>query len=406
VADGAPSDGEATAGDGVAPTPRVAVVGISVNRFCGVRDHATLLAAELERRGVPCSMHWLSRTSSGLGASRREVREWAAGLGEELSAAGADVVLLHYSVFSYCYRGVPLFVAPTLAAIDRAGVSIVVVGHELAYPWHHAGLRGKLWAIAQRPALRQLVRRASGVIVTADFRAQWLGSRWWLPRRAVLVAPVFSNLPAPRAASGGEVKAGMVGLFGYAYGGVAVDAVLDALARLPAAKLRLLGSPGPDSAAGEAWRADARSRRIEDALSFSGELPAQELSDEMARCAVLLFADVSGPSSRKGTLAGALASGRPLVAIDGPLRWQLLVDSDAARVVEPTADALAQALGELLSDTPQADALGARGREFAEREMGVARTAEAVLALVGQTEATGATGAAPVRASQLSRAER
>jgi len=94
-------------------------------------------------------------------------------------------------------------------------------------------LRGKLWALAQRPAVLGLVRASSAVIVTADFRADWLNGRWWLPRRDVRVAPVFSNLPParppPGAQAGANIERDVVGLFGYSYGGVAIEAVLDAL---------------------------------------------------------------------------------------------------------------------------------------------------------------------------------
>jgi hypothetical protein len=61
--------------------------------------------------------------------------------------------------------------------------------------------------------------------------------------------------------------------------------------------------------------------------------------------------------------------------------------------VSPTAQALADALAELLADEPRRAALGARGREFAHSRMGVERTAAAVLALLDQLD-----GAAPAPA--------
>jgi glycosyltransferase involved in cell wall biosynthesis len=184
--------------------------------------------------------------------------------------------------------------------------------------------------------------------------------------------------------SGGPV----VGLFGYSYQGAAVSLILDALRELRergvAAHLELLGAPGRSSSAGEAWLAGARTRALSDALSFSGALHAQALSDELAACDVLLFADAAGPSSRKGSRAGSLASGTPVVAIDGPQSWPELVHADALRVVEPTATALAEALAALLGDRRERESLGARGRSFAAHEMGVARTAEAVRALMDE----------------------
>jgi colanic acid biosynthesis glycosyl transferase WcaI len=149
-------------------------------------------------------------------------------------------------------------------------------------------------------------------------------------------------------------------------------------------RLELLGAPGNDSPSARAWSAGARSRGLELAVSFSGALPAQELSDALAGCEILMHAEPSGPTSRKGTLAGSLAAGRPVVAIDGPLKWQELLDAQAALVVQPSATALADALATLLADEPRAEALGARGRAFAETNMGVTRSAQVLGGLLAE----------------------
>src|ERR1035438_278551 len=105
------------------------------------------------------------------------------------------------------------------------------------------------------------------------------------------------------------------------------------------------------------WAAMAQSRAIADSLSFSGTLSAQELSDALAGSDVLLYVDPMGPASRKGTLAGSLASGRPLVALEGRRRWQQLIDSDAARVIPRTSAALVEAIQTLLADSEARQAL-------------------------------------------------
>jgi glycosyltransferase involved in cell wall biosynthesis len=295
-------------------------------------------------------------------------------------------VLLHYSVFSYSHRGLPLFVHPTLAALRGARVPLVAMMHELVYPWTHGGWRGKVWALSQRALLIDVMRASSAAIVTADARAQWLASARWLPKRRVLVAPVFSNLPTPQAEPARDRPGNVIGLFGYSYQGAAVSLVLDALRLLHDrggdAELRLLGAPGRSSSAGEVWLTAARTRALEPALSFSGALPGQALSNALAACDLLLFPDAAGPSSRKGTLAASLASGRPIVALDGPNRWSKLIEAEAARVAQPTAPALADAVGALLADAQARETLGARGRAFAEREMGVARSVEAVMSIL------------------------
>jgi glycosyltransferase involved in cell wall biosynthesis len=70
------------------------------------------------------------------------------------------------------------------------------------------------------------------------------------------------------------------------------------------------------------------------------------------------------------------------VAIDGPRTWPELVAAEAAEVVPPTAEDLANALEALLLDEGRRAALGARGRAFAESHMSLAHTADAVTSLV------------------------
>lgn len=361
---------------------------MSVRATCGVHDHATLLAAELTHHNVAPTMHWLQRSEASIRAARSELRAWARPLARQLERDPPDAVLLHYSVFSYSYRGIPLFVHPTLAALHSSRIPLVAMMHELAYPWRYSGLRGDIWALTQRALLIDVMRASKAAIVTADVRTEWLASRPWLPKRPIPVAPVFSNLPAPSAGPPHARSEQVMGLFGYSYEGAAVSLVLDAITLLKDAgsdvRLRLLGAPGRTSSAGQAWVQAAGERGLADALSFSGALPAQALSDALADCDVLLFPDAAGPSSRKGTLAASLASGRPVVALDGPNRWSKLMEAQVASVVAPTPRALADAVGALLTDEDRRERLGASGRAFAEQEMGVARSAEVVMGLLGE----------------------
>lgn len=366
---------------------------MSLGSTCGVHDHAMLLADALSREGVESSSQWLWRRESSLRGARSEIGGWARALGPELERSKPDAVLLHYSVFSYSFRGLPLFVRPALSALRCTGVPVIPVMHEFVFPWALGGSRGKVWALTQRAVLIDVMRAASGVVVTTDSRAAWLASRPWLPRRRVVVAPVFSNLPPPTAGPRPERSFAVLGLFGYSDEGAA-SLVLDMLALLRGrgvhAQLALLGGPGRGSRVGDTWLAQAASRGLYGLLSFSGVLPAAALSDALAACDVLLFVDPSGPTSRKGTLAGSLASGRPVVAIDGPQCWPELVRAEAVQVVQPTSRALADALEALLVDDTRREALGERGRAFAARESGLARSAEIVSALLGEVVGAGA----------------
>lgn len=359
---------------------RVAAIGASTDDPCGVRDHAALLSQALDADGVQSSLHWLSREASSLGAARAELAAWARRLSVELEAERPDALLLHYSVFAFSHRGVPLLGGPVLAALRRQPAPLVCVMHEFAYPWRLGGLRGKVWAATQRVALASLVRASAALLVTAEPRARWLRGRLWLARRPVLLAPVFSNLPL--ATAGATVAPATLGLFGYAHEGVAVETVLDALAGLRArgsdASLLLLGAPGRDTPAGARWLGAARTRGVAEQVSFSGRLPAQELADALARCEALLFAERGGPTSRKTTLAASLASGRPVVALDGHSTWGELAGARAALIVAPEPAALADAIGRLLTDARLRADQGERGRAFAARTMSVEHSAQVV----------------------------
>jgi glycosyltransferase involved in cell wall biosynthesis len=380
-----------TAGEGalerLAAGARVDSIGISIDQPCGVRDHAVLLAAALGEGGCSCPLHWLSRPSTTLAAERADVRSWAQTLTRELQRTPPDVALLHYSVFAFSHRGVPVFVRPVLAALRDRRVPLVTFMHEFAYPWRLGGVRGKVWAATQRLALREVVQASAAIVVSSDARADWFLARPWLPRRQTSVAPVFSNLPAGGARATGERSpdgggVARVGLFGYAHEAVAVDTVLDALRLLRddglELELALLGAPGRASPAGAHWEQAAARRALAGTIGFSGRLPAQDLSDELARCAVLLFAERGGPTSRKTTLAASLDSGRPVVALDGRNSWAELLQSGAAVVVPPDARSLANALARLLCDREERVRQGERGRAFAQRAMSVEQSARIV----------------------------
>ena len=373
-----PSPPERDHGGGV----RVASFGMALGETSGMRDHARLLAEALPAEGIGSSLHWLVREQRSLAGAHREVAAWARALEGALREERPRALVMHYASFAYAQRGIPVFLAPALRVARRSGVPLIAVMHELAYPFR-GGASGYLWASTQRAALLALMRASAAAVVTTEQRVAWLRSRRWLPERPVAFAPVYSNLPPP--APEVPVDELRLGLFGYAYEGANRGLVLDALARLRErlpARLELLGAPGPGTATAAAWLEQAERRGVAQAITFSGRLPAQELSDELAACAVLLCAASPGPTPRKGTLAASLASGRPVVAIDGHLTWQELCEQDALSVVAPDGDALAAELGRLLSDGGAREALGGRGRAFHDRRMAASCTARLVSAIV------------------------
>jgi len=358
------------------------VIGASEGPICGVRDHARHLSEALQDRGVDLTTVWWERQG---GRSIRQVfcdaQPWLHQLSQVLTDVEPSVILVHYSVFSLSYRGLPIIPIQVFRVLNQAKIPIVTFLHEYAYPWGRHEWRGFLWAFTHRAVLAVVVARSSGLIVTTPGRARWLASRWWLPSRTVSVSPVFSNMPRPENDCEAARFGTRVGLFGYGHEGVLRETVLAALLALRNdghnVVLLLIGAPGADSVAGRGWVGPAGRRG--GIVEFTGVLPAQHLSNTLAACDVLLFADVDGPSSRKTTLAASLVSGRPVIALDGPQAWVELIRANALAVVQRDPEALAEVIGQLLANHAAADALGARGRAFAEGHMSVHRAATVVL---------------------------
>ncbi|GAC1361645.1 MAG: hypothetical protein NVSMB32_00920 [Actinomycetota bacterium] len=352
-------------------TIRLLVVGASATAICGVRDCSRVLTGALTERGLAVSTAWWERGSTrGLRCGLRGLRSWRGDVSRINSERGCDIIVWHYSVFTHSLRGVPLL-APLMArSLNKLGVPVVLYLHEFVYPFGRSGWRGLLWALSQRAALRALFTKSAGAVATTQERAGWIAGRVWLPRRPIAFVPVFSNLPPQPAHpdASGELKTLSLGVLGFGSEGTQVDTVIGALRGLPAhgidGRLLLLGAPGPDGAHGEAWRRSARRSGCEPAVSFTGIRQPQELAQDLAAVDVVVFPEVSGPTSRRGTLAASLACGKPIVALDGPDTWRRFIDERAMVLVPDSSEAMLEEIVSLAEDPSRRRALGGRARDF------------------------------------------
>lgn len=363
-------DGHENRRAGTAPT-RLITIGVSTSPICGVREYGRVLEDALRRQGVAVRSMWWERNEAwsaarALGAFRTWMDQVAAAVGHDRP----DWIVCHYSVFSYCHRGMPTLVPTMARRLKDLGVPVVPVLHEMAAPWQGRGWRGAVVALSHRAALRGLLGVTTGAVVTTEDRLSWLRSRPYLPGRPALCQPVFSCLPlAPgdraEPPAGGEEAS--LGSFGWAEGGVRIDPVVRALAMLRhrglKAHLTLIGAPGPDSPRGRAWQAAVARAGCSDALHFTGVLEPGALALELARPTVLVVADESGPSSRRTTLAAALVAARPVVALDGPQSWRQAVDAGAILVADG-AGSMAELIEDLVHDGRRRQAQGAAALGF------------------------------------------
>ena len=297
--------------------------------------------------------------------------------------------------------------SPPCAARARPLVTLL---HEYAYPWGRAGLRGAVWALTQRAVLIEVVRASTALDVTADFRAERLASRRWLPRRPVVVAPVFSNLPEPARAPGAEPAKGgaggetrVVGLFGYGAEGTEVELVLDAL--------RLLREPGPRGRAAAARRAGrglGGGPRLERGAAARAALRARCRSrgcwprrswrtrspPAMCCCSPTPRADLAQDDARR------------LAGLGQPARGDRRAATLAARSPTPARlrssrrrpGAGRRARASCSTTAPSATEFGERGRAFAREQMSAERSAQVLDQLL---RAIGRPRAAPRRGARV-----
>lgn len=364
--------------------------------MCGVRDYATILTAQFGTLGYDAQLFW-SQTSDFSPVNQLMRTHMVA------RASAADVIVFNYSVFAGAWRGVPISVPLLAWRLWKAPSAIVLVAHEMVYPWRRRGWRGFVHALTQRAALLPLVAASTVVVVTTEERRNWLRARRWLPSRPVVWAPVFSNVPVrSTTAIRSRSVSRSVGVFGYGHESqhrdLVVRAVSGVASRLEGVELVLIGGPGPHSTQGLAWQVSARGAGCQ--YRFTGTLSPGELSRELSELGVFVFFDDAGPTSRKTTLAAALAHGVPTVALDGPGRWAEMVDSGAVELSAPDDTALERTLIAILTDSAKRDRLGAAGHRFYERLMAdevVARQiADAVEAALQRQESVQTGGHVPV----------
>jgi hypothetical protein len=303
---------------------------------------------------------------------KRELEGWLARISRSKSA---DVVLLHYSVFSYGSRGVPHLVPAVLRALKRTGAPLVTLMHEYELsPWRAWGPRGLAFLVAQRPFASMLVGASTSVVVTTRPRLRQLERARWAPRRMVTFVPVCSTMDL--ASNGDHMKVATqttIGVFGFAGSKGEIELSVKAFRLLPEIDLLLIGAPGADSEAAARWRIAAGDRP----LRFTGILEERDLVQSLREADVVYFPE-TGPASRKTTVASALGAGARVVMLSGDEPdWDEPARCGAMMLAPRDAVDIARTVGNALED----EELGRRARTFYERR----QSPSVVAALLSET---------------------
>ena len=360
---------------GVAPAPPTAgrlvvMFGASSGPVCGVRDYSRQLGAALEDSGVrTIDIWWEIEHEAGSMERHRGLGRWLRRLEEVVARERPTWIVWHYSAFTYSHRGLPTLVPRIASCLSRIRSMRVGLLHEVVYPFGQRGLKGALLASTQRAALARLYPVLDAAVVTTEDRQTWLNRRAWLPTRPTRFLPVCSNIPSTALSVGRDpTSAPVVGVFGFASEGYLAAPVIGAISRLRRrgtdVGLTLIGAPGSASHQARLWREIASREGCADAVSFTEILEPEAVARALRRADVIVLPDASGPTGRKGTLAAALAAEKPVVAFDGPQRWEELIRERAVVVTRPEAPALADVLDGLLRDSSARLAQGARAGAF------------------------------------------
>lgn len=348
----------------------------------GIGDHTDRLARALHDRGH----HVTVVTSSGDAPARdydvrAAVARWDAGGIDAIAAAvrdsAPDVVVWQYNPFSFGRRGVPAG-AGRLARALASVAPLALWIHELWFPWGRAGLRGLVWAVAQRLQVRPALRAAQHLIVTTAARAAALRAH---DTKTTLI-PVGTNIePAGVSARpdlGIPDGAFVVAHLGTTGPGKDMVPVLEAVRAMRAegrdVRLVLAGRTGTDLPTPGLDGAVVRTGTVEDPAALSPVLAAAD---------VYVHPDHAGPSAgRRTSIVAALAHGLPVVSYDGPDRAPDLTDGHNVVLVRSTAEAVAAALRGLADDPARARAIGEAAVATYERSYSWHRIGDSVVSLL------------------------
>lgn len=341
----------------------------------GIGDHTDLLTQELASRGYEVTVICASPAEPRTNIDLRPVLTGldARGL-PALDAAVAetrpDALLWQFNPFQIGRKGV----GPSAGRIARTlarRAPLVVVAHELWYDFGRNGLRGFVWAGAQRLETLAVVKAADRVVVTTEARRAELVRRFpervdeisVIPTGATIEPDVAAQVNGTRASLGLPSGSFVLAHLGSAGDGREFGPAFDALRELRAEGIdaRLL-------CVGRGAKADPPAD-LARAVVFTGVLPRGDVSRALAASDAYLFAEPAGPSlGRKTSLLAAFAHGLPVVAYAGHDRDPGLRDGENVVLVEPQAADIGAAVRRLFGDPAFRRRIGHGARRlYAER---------------------------------------
>jgi len=264
----------------------------------------------------------------------------------------------------------PMTTAVSILLVPLAhAVGSVVVCDQSELPSVHAGpgLRGRVRLFWRWSGLR----RADGIVaispgILSDLSAK-VGPGHLLLLPVVIDTELVSAPAAPRPDSRDIVYTGR--LNEHKDGTATLLDAFSLVARATSdADLVLAGEADPGVL--EAYRLRARELGVESSVHFVGRLSRPDLEAQLRSATVLVLPRPDTPQNRANMptkLIEYLSTGRPVVATAVGTVAETLVDGRDARLCQPNAPAIAEAILAVLNDSVAAEEMAARGRQLAVR---------------------------------------
>lgn len=354
----------------------------------GVADYTRVLAEQLRAAGLDvliCTGNAYAVGGTATGVTDRWTTGGVTRAAREIARLRLDLVHVQFAPSAYGFsRAVGL-----LPALLPRRTPVVATLHEYGV-WAAAGraarLRSAAWSVLERRGCADretllLAPRADQLLVTAPDHQAVLQARF--PARDSTFVPIGLNIPvadldedgtAIRRALGVPDDALLAVFFGFLHPNKGLERLVEALAQVrsqhPRLRLVLAGgerSHSVDAAAAAALRGEledvARRHGVQDAVSFTGHLPAAEISRLLHAADAAVFPFNDGVTSKSSSLLAALAHGVPTIATSPPGDIAGPSEIDGVLRIPPRdTAALTHALQLVLTDSDLAERLSTSGR--------------------------------------------
>ena len=248
----------------------------------------------------------------------------------ELAEVVTRGIFLQYSPPAFVTADLPKLLS-NLSRLRARGVPIVTTVHEY---WSPAtlSLKRAVWRWLCKRALAAVAARSSRLVATTPYAARFLAESGIPGAKDAAIVPVGSGIPSSAGSESAGGRAGdgrsavTIAMFGQ-------PAIFDRVVVLAMAQWIAQQSPRPrwiwNGRSADEMRAWWRELGAPEVVEFHGGQPAADVAQLLSQADLAVAVYDDGASTRRSSLAAIVASGLPIVALDGRFTDDRLRNSGA-----------------------------------------------------------------------------